>query len=589
MSDDGDQSAVTMEERLELYREKKRQEREAKALKSRRQRRRPRWSSTSSATSTSGGGGAAAGGRGSLSSCRCSGDGSIYSYSRQSVGSIGSSRGGGRSSAGSALGLSSSLDRTDRLSPASASFAGTSTGTRAHAVSVGSRVPPRPVQNSGMVTPSSRRAKRGGGKAGPSKVRSSGSCTGRTPSRGPLSVIQCARTPDIDAKNRGSSGSAAVTKTSSNSRDPTTSIHPAKSEVVVHGRNKRVADGDGQYTLPLAGQLSVSPLSSPEEDEGAVDDESEFPVDGSVQIPVISAGSRGRTDGENHIHHDSKVTSAPVSQLRTSTSSSCGENNPRLNIASSGDEESDDYQHSSGLFFCDEADVGNSENRTRTKKETSRKKNRRKTTLFRPQPDLEQDEEDAAAPEVLVAVSSRPRPDSEQDEEDSAASEVPASSKAPNETMVEVEEEKQTRAKPGEAEDIDQALQAPDCERLAGLCKVYRDEHSALRFLVGILKLEKSDAEERMKTLSEAYEGKLVQNRSISAELTTLRKENATLRKNAAEKEEAMEKMISTLQTQMTTGLSAAIQKTKALQMQLDAANLERERLERQLAETRNE
>ena len=89
--------------------------------------------------------------------------------------------------------------------------------------------------------------------------------------------------------------------------------------------------------------------------------------------------------------------------------------------------------------------------------------------------------------------------------------------------MLEVEEaniHEEMRAKPVAAEDIDQALQASDCERLAGLCKVYRDEHAALRFMIGVLKLEKSDAEERMKTLSEAYEGKLVQSRSISAEVS---------------------------------------------------------------------
>ena len=338
-----------------MYREKKRQEREAKALKSRRQHRRPRWSSTSSATSTSGGGGTA--GRGSRSSCRYSGDGSVYS--RQSVGSIGSSRGSrSRSSAGSALGSRSALDRTDRFSPASASFAGTSTGTRAHAVSVGSRVPPRP----GMVTPSSRRVK-GGGKAGSSKLRPSGSCPGRTSSREPLSVIQCARTPDIEAK-RGSSGSAAATK-SSNSRDPT--MHSAKSEVLVPGRDKRTAHGERQYTLPLAGQFSVSPLSSPE-DEVDIDDESEF-HGRSFQIPVISAGSRARTGGENDPHGDSTVTSAPVPVSQLPTSSSCGENDSStFNIAPSGGDESDDNNHSSGLFFWDESDDGKKKTQSRRRR-----------------------------------------------------------------------------------------------------------------------------------------------------------------------------------------------------------------------------
>ena len=45
--------------------------------------------------------------------------------------------------------------------------------------------------------------------------------------------------------------------------------------------------------------------------------------------------------------------------------------------------------------------------------------------------------------------------------------------------------------------------------------------------------------------------------------------------------------MVGALQTQMMTGLSAAVEKTKTLQAQLEAMEAEKERLEEELEELR--
>ena len=115
------------------------------------------------------------------------------------------------------------------------------------------------------------------------------------------------------------------------------------------------------------------------------------------------------------------------------------------------------------------------------------------------------------------------------------------------------------------------------------LCQTYKDEHASLRFLLGIFKLEKADAESRLGQLSEAFATKSAQNKTMATQLTELRRENAALKTAAVDKQREMDSLVGTLQTQMMTGLSAAVEKTKTLQAQLEAMEAV-ERIKAQLA-----
>jgi hypothetical protein len=130
---------------------------------------------------------------------------------------------------------------------------------------------------------------------------------------------------------------------------------------------------------------------------------------------------------------------------------------------------------------------------------------------------------------------------------------------------------------------------AVDREDCHGRCRAYKDEHASLRFLIGILKLEKSDAEARLGQLSEAFEAKSAQSKTMAAELTNLRGEAAALRQAAADKQAQMDAMVSSLQTQMMQGLSAAVEKTKKLQVELETVTAEKERLREELEALRAE
>lgn len=121
------------------------------------------------------------------------------------------------------------------------------------------------------------------------------------------------------------------------------------------------------------------------------------------------------------------------------------------------------------------------------------------------------------------------------------------------------------------------------------LCKTYKDEHASLRFLVGILKLEKSDAESRLSQLSDAFETKSAHNKTMATELTKLRKENAALKQAAIDKQKQMDAMVTSLQAQMMQGLSAAVEKTKKLQGELEAMTAEKEKLQEEVDELRAE
>ena len=121
------------------------------------------------------------------------------------------------------------------------------------------------------------------------------------------------------------------------------------------------------------------------------------------------------------------------------------------------------------------------------------------------------------------------------------------------------------------------------------MCKTYKDEHASLRFLIGILKLEKSDAESRLGQLSEAFETKSAQNKTMATELTKLRGENAALKQAAADKQQQMDAMVTSLQAQMMQGLSAAVEKTKKLQAELEKVTAEKEQMQEELEELRAE
>ena len=133
-------------------------------------------------------------------------------------------------------------------------------------------------------------------------------------------------------------------------------------------------------------------------------------------------------------------------------------------------------------------------------------------------------------------------------------------------------------------DDVDRALASGDeaPARLAGLCRLYRNEHAAVRFLVGVLRNEKEDAESRLRALGQAYEGRLAQDRGSATELAALRRECAGLRRRAQEKEAETARMVDSLQRQMMSGLAAAVERARSLQAELDAANAEVRRLERE-------
>ena len=73
----------------------------------------------------------------------------------------------------------------------------------------------------------------------------------------------------------------------------------------------------------------------------------------------------------------------------------------------------------------------------------------------------------------------------------------------------------------------------------------------------------------------------------MATQLTELRRENAALKTAAVDKQREMDSLVGTLQTQMMTGLSAAVEKTKTLQAQLEAMAAEKDRLEEELEELR--
>ena len=193
-----------------------------------------------------------------------------------------------------------------------------------------------------------------------------------------------------------------------------------------------------------------------------------------------------------------------------------------------------------------------------------RKKKRRNTTLFVPPPPAVAD---ALAGEEDGRDEKRDGVSPVEEEEEGTAN-VDVADTAKDEKIDQKEED---------AEEVD----------YKSLCQTYKDEHASLRFLLGILKLEKADAESRLGQLSEAFEAKSAQNKTMATQLTELRRENGTLKTAAVDKQREMDSLVGTLQTQMMTGLSAAVEKTKTLQAQLEAMAAEKERLEEELEELR--
>lgn len=73
----------------------------------------------------------------------------------------------------------------------------------------------------------------------------------------------------------------------------------------------------------------------------------------------------------------------------------------------------------------------------------------------------------------------------------------------------------------------------------------------------------------------------------MAADLTKLRKENAALKQAAADKQKQMDAMVTSLQAQMMQGLSAAVEKTKKLQAELEVMTVEKEKLREEVEELR--
>eukprot|EP00978_Attheya_sp_CCMP212_P010902 scaffold26556_cov46-Attheya_sp.AAC.1 len=120
-------------------------------------------------------------------------------------------------------------------------------------------------------------------------------------------------------------------------------------------------------------------------------------------------------------------------------------------------------------------------------------------------------------------------------------------------------------------DNVTEAHSQHDYDRLAAICRMYRDGHKQVRGLNGILKAEKSDAEERLRMLSGAYEMKLKQFNKMSSELTAIRRENSILQGRGGN-DQNMHKLIFDLKRQMMTGLSAAVERNKKLEAQLNQA-----------------
>ena len=73
----------------------------------------------------------------------------------------------------------------------------------------------------------------------------------------------------------------------------------------------------------------------------------------------------------------------------------------------------------------------------------------------------------------------------------------------------------------------------------------------------------------------------------MAADLTKLRKENAALKQAAADKQKQMDAMVTSLQAKMMQGLSAAVEKTKKLQAELEVMTVEKEKLREEVEELR--
>ena len=210
-----------------------------------------------------------------------------------------------------------------------------------------------------------------------------------------------------------------------------------------------------------------------------------------------------------------------------------------------------------GSISDDDMDEGKDATPPTDKRRRKKNKKRRNTTLFVPPPALVGD--DALA-----------------DEEEEENREEEKKDEASNDSS--------KKSKEAIGTSNTQKSQQEDYQKL---CKTYKDEHASLRFLIGILKLEKSDAESRLSQLSEAFETKSAQNKTMSADLTKLRRENAALKQAAADKQKQMDAMVTSLQAQMMQGLSAAVEKTKKLQGELEIMRAEKEKLREEVEELR--
>ena len=570
MMDVDAEGGLTMEGRLALY--KRRKEREVADQRRKTAARRPRWSSVGSG---GGGGGRSSGsfgesGRDSLAGRSRSGSlGSRGSYDgganmasggRLSSGSFSAGSGGGGIGIGtpplrplSAATLASLRRRSGdargcgppplpAVGPRQTSRRSTGTSLLGGPGSGGSgRFSGGSGSGSGGKPPPAARRRAtlcaAGGKGGNSNRRSTAGALARR--RRPLSSIQAQGNHTGASTGSGSKSSYAGAHgiaASSTVGEPSAKrpARPRSNAIVddnVHG-NGHDDDDDDDAFVPPSLKLALASSSSDEDDAGS---------------------SRRNTNASatTVLHFDG--LDSPDAVLPPSFMEHC----------SLGDDDHDNENGGGGGGGGGDDDEDEEEAIT-AQKIKRRKKKRRNTTLFVP------------PPPPPVAETLAEEEDGRHGKRD-GASPVEEEEGTANVDMADTAKDDEIDQKEEDAEEVD----------YKSLCQTYKDEHASLRFLLGILKLEKADAESRLGQLSEAFEAKSAQNKTMATQLTELRRENGTLKTAAVDKQREMDSLLGTLQMQMMTGLSAAVEKTKTLQAQLEAMAAEKERLEEELEELR--
>ena len=554
-----DEGGLTMEGRLALY--KRRKEREGADKRRKTAVRRPRWSSVGSSCGCGGG-------RSSGSFGESGRDGLAGRSRSGSIGSRGSYDGEanmasrGRLSSGSfSAGSGGGGIGTPPLRPLSAATLASLRRRSGDARGYGP--PPLPAVGPRQTSRRSTGTSLPGGPGSGGSGRFSGGSGGKPPPAVRRRATLCAA-----ADKGGSSNRRRTTGALARRRRPLSSIqargNPTSASAGGGSKSSR-AGARGIAASSTVGGPSAKRPARPRsnaivDDSGHDDDGDDAFVPPSLKLALASsssdeddAGSRG---GRNTNANASATTvlhfdgmDSPDAVLPPSFMEHC----------SLGDDGHDNENGSGGGNDDDEDE----KEAMTVQKMKRRKKKRRNTTLFVPPPP--------------VATALAGEEDDDRDEKRDVVSPVEEEEGTANVDMADTAKDDEIDQKEEDAEEVD----------YKSLCQTYKDEHASLRFLLGILKLEKADAESRLGQLSEAFEAKSAQNKTMATQLTELRRENGTLKTAAVDKQREMDSLLGTLQMQMMTGLSAAVEKTKTLQAQLEAMAAEKERLEEELEELR--